>query len=468
MPKSFSRVGFRLGVPGWSCLHAGAAVSLFSVALCLLAGSSCGGDGRPPLSGRFAGMEVVFSVSLAEEEREAVEELIERFERQTGAAVTLTSVTAADLPEKLTVDVAAGRPTIDLFAQDNLAVQILVDRGLVEAVGDVPIPDAVPARMIPAPINGRRYYLPFRPNVRVAYVNAHRFQQAGVAPPRTTDELRAVARRLKAVAGDTPKVVLSLAQGDAAAVTISEWIVSFGGSPLALNDEGSVRAFRFLQEMWAEQLLARESLLAKYDTVVDYLQGETAWLAQNWPFTSGVLSNQGLLDRFDVYEGWRGPARAAHVVGGDVLGMPKGVAGKRKAAALQLARFLMSREAQEHLAARNAWPSIRTDAYTRVAPAEQATFAAIAAALADGWYRPNVPYWPTVTEAINEAIRLILEDGEPVREVLDALHAQIARAAEEKGAAYPPERTAFHDPSQLPIEIVGIGPSTAVPCCENL
>ena len=34
--------------------------------------------------------------------------------------MTLVAVTATDLPEKLKVDVGAGRPTIDLFAQEVL------------------------------------------------------------------------------------------------------------------------------------------------------------------------------------------------------------------------------------------------------------------------------------------------------------------------------------------------------------
>jgi len=149
---------------------------------------------------------------------------------------------------------------------------------------------------------------------------------------------------------------------------------------------------------------------------VDYLQGETAWLASNWPFTSMVFAEQDILDRFQVYEGWRGPARAAHVVGGDVLGIPKGVTGPRKEAALALARFLMSRDAQALLVERNAWPSIRADAYGRVPPALRETFEAIQKALADGWFRPNVPYWPDVSEAMNEAVRRILERGEPAND----------------------------------------------------
>jgi trehalose transport system substrate-binding protein len=180
--------------------------------------------------------------------------------------------------------------------------------------------------------------------------------------------------------------------------------------------------------------------MAKYDTQVDHLVSETAWLAQNWPFTSGVLARQNLLDRFQVYEGWRGPARAVHVLGGDVLGIPRGVGGRRREDAVRLATYLMSRDAQERLVAGNAWPAIRADAYSVVPSAHRETFEAVRRALEAGWHRPAVPYWPDVSDAMNEGVRRILQGGEPVRPVLDGLHAAVGEAARRKGAPYPPPR----------------------------
>ncbi len=69
--------------------------------------------------------------------------------------------------------------------------------------------------------------------------------------------------------------------------------MSYGGDPLILNDEGSVEAFTTLQQLWQDDLLAAESLQSKYDTDVDYLSGETAWMAQNWPFTSATSPTRG-------------------------------------------------------------------------------------------------------------------------------------------------------------------------------
>jgi trehalose transport system substrate-binding protein len=411
---------------------------LFSV-LALL-GSACrpAQQAQTPGAGDFEGTSITFSISLAEAETAAIESLLSQFEEDTGAEVELTAVTSADLPEKLKVDVGANRPTIHLFAQDNLALTELVDEDLVEDLSDVEIPDGVVESMIPQRFDDKQFFLPFRPNVRVAYVNNERFEAAGVEPPTTVEELRETAEMLKAEADGSAKVTFSLAEGDPAAVTISEFVVSFGGDPLILNDEGSVEAFEFIQGMWRDELLAQESLLAKFDTEVDYIQGETAWLAQNWPFTSSELAKQDLLDRFDVYAGWTGPEREAHVIGGDVLGITKGVSGEELEAAVALAQFLMSKETQEALAEQNAWPSIRDDAYGTVPEDQQETFEAIQGALENGYYRPNVAYWSDVSEQMNVAIRRIVEGGEDAKTVLDELHANIEQAAEEKGVEYPP------------------------------
>jgi len=403
-----------------------------------LAAAACGREPAPPARGPLAGVALVVSMSLAEEEQAGMRALLRDFERDSGARVTLVAVAASDLPEKLTVEVRAGRPSIHLFAQDNESLRVLVDRGLVQDLSEVPLPAAVLPSMVPPRFDGRRYFLPFRPNVQVTYANTARLRQAGAPLPRTADELAAVARQLKAAGGGIPRVTLSLAEGAGTAITVAEWIVAFGGDPLVLNDAGSVAALEFLQGLWREGLLGRESLVAKFDTQVDFLFGETAWLAQNWPFTSLVFAEQDVLDRFQVYAGWRGPVRAAHVIGGDVLGVPAGVTGRQRETALALAGFLMSREAQQVLVERNAWPSIRSDAYGTVPPALRETFEAIREALADGIFRPPEPYWPEASEAMNEAVRRILERGEQAKPVLDALHLRIATAARRKDATYPP------------------------------
>jgi trehalose transport system substrate-binding protein len=413
------------------------------VSVVAVVGAACGGGdggGGGGGDGPLAGTTITFSMSLADTEKPAVQEALDMFQEQTGARVNLTAITAQDLPQKLTVEVNSGNHTVHLFAQDNLALATLVEEDLVEDLSDVQLPDGLIQAVLPQQFDGKQFFLPNRVNVRVSYANNARFQEAGVEPPTTVDELVSVAEALKEAAGG-PKMTLSLASEPDTGplgVTISEWIVSHGGDPAILNDEGSVEAFTVLQQLWQDELLAQESLQAKFDTEIDYLQGETAWYATNWPFTSADLAAQGLLQEFTVYEGWAGPARAAHVIGGDVLGIPRGVSGKEKEAALELAQFLMSKEVQEIFVEGNAWPPIRADALGVVTEEQKTTYDAVQAALEDGFFRPNVVYWSDIEAAMNEAIQRIMIQGQDVQTVLDELNQQIADAAEAKGAEYPP------------------------------
>lgn len=423
------------------------------VAVALLAAAGCG-QPRATFGGDATNTVITFSIRVSEEERPAIRELVRRFQTRSETKVNLelltrfrsqpesrvdlvTELDAAQLTKRLRADTAAGKPTIHLFAQDNLALKALVDDRLVEDLSAVPIPDAVVASMVPPKFGGRQLFLPFRPNVRVAYADRTLLEQVGAAPPATVEELTSVARRLKEATG-RPAVTLSLAEGDPTAVTVSEWILSYGGDPVVLNDTGSIQAFTALHQLWRDGLLARESFFAKYDTEIDNLSSGRAVLAQNWSFTSAVLDQEQQLQRFSVFPGWRGPTRSAHVIGGDVLGIPRGVSGKQRDVALALAEFLMSKEAQEVMVHRNAWPSIRADVYGTVPEVQRQTFTAIQAALEDGWFRPVVSYWPEVTAAMNEAVDRILLRHEPVRPVLDELHTQVASAARQSGAQYPP------------------------------
>jgi trehalose transport system substrate-binding protein len=405
----------------------------------LAAGCTAPEGGQQQDGGGLSGTSITFNVSLAEEEQAGVQDVLAAFTEQTGAEVRLSNVTSEDMPQKLQTEVDSGNHTIHLISMDNNNLPALVEGGLVQDVGDVEIPGEVNEALIPADFDGTTYFLPFRPNVRVAYINAERFQAAGMdAPPETVEEYRGMAETFMQDSGQ-PRVTVSLAEGSSAPVVISEWILAFGGDPVILNDEGSVEAMTFLQEMWNEGLLAQESLQAEFDTEVDNLRGETAWYAQNWPFTSSIFAEEGVLELFEIDNGWAGPAGEFHVIGGDVLGIPTGVEGDQREAAVQLAEFLMGQEAQTILAETNAWPSIRDDATQNVPEELQPTFTAVQEALASGWYRPSVAYWPDVEEAMNEVVRRILQEGEDPQTVLDELHAQVEQAAQESGAPYPPE-----------------------------
>lgn len=411
-------------------------LSLIIAVVMMLAG--CGAQGRMWFDhDGIAGTQIRFVISLQPDEARAVSELVKEFEAQTKTGVSLELLTRYHDQSGAKVTVDPVKPgamhdllrnegsKIHLFAQDNGALAGLVNDGLVQDVSDVEIDPGVLASMRPTPVDGNQRFLPFRPNLRLTYANKQELDKAGVKLPRTVAEFEEAAHKLRdADKNALPRVTLSLSRDDSGAptaVTISELVLSFGGEPAQLDDDGSIKAFEFVQRLFRERVLARESLLAKHDTEIEYLKHETVWLAQNWSVTSASLEKAGRLGDFQVHAGWQ----SRHVVGGDVLGIPTGVTGKERKAAARLARFLMSKEAQAFLVERNAWPAIREDAYQLVGR-DSETIAAARGALKNGWYRPTEKYWDAVAHAMNEAVERIVLSKEPPEPVLHELHARVA------------------------------------------
>ncbi len=380
---------------------------------------------------------ITFALSVQPDEASAITALVRRFERESKGGVSVNLVARfRDRPQTVNLasvsssDMARAirehKPRIHLFALDNVAVADLVERGLVQDLSHIPLDQGINASLIPEKFNGKRFFLPFRPNVRLTYASRAPLEEAGLEAPRTLQALRQVAQKLRdAHPGRRPVLTLSLSDRDdgrPAAVTIAELVLAFGGDPVHLNSEEAVKAFEYLRSLQNDGLLTRESLFAKHDTEIDYLKNGISWIAQNWSVTSAELARAGQLEDFLVYPGWQGTGK--HVVGGDVLGIPVDVSGKELAAAIELASFLMSREAQRFLVDRNRWPAIRDDAYSSDS-ARDDTIRAVKEALERGWYRPAEPYWEAVTKAMNEAVERILRQGHPVRPVLDELHARV-------------------------------------------
>jgi trehalose transport system substrate-binding protein len=347
------------------------------------------------------------------------EEILPPFERACPCRVRAIDVPPELLTQRLKAMRAAGRVEIDLFAQDNMRLQELVEAGLVQALDNLDIrldPAILPALAAAGTLEGHRYFLPFRPNVQIGYYNTAKFDAAGLGPPRTWDALLHVARTFKAKDGIGR--VLFKAVGGAPTVTqLYEWIVSAGGDPFDFDHVGTVSTFRFLRDL--APYLSPDSRRAKWDTTNDALAQESAYLAQNWPFGVRLLIKDFGKSGIATYSGWAGPAREAHVIGGDVLGIPVGAS--QRDLALRLIRHLESRQVQAILAARLGWPTIRSDATGAVESWLRPHVAAIEEAMRHGIFRTNVPYWAEYERIASEAVERTLFGRERLDQILPAL-----------------------------------------------
>jgi trehalose transport system substrate-binding protein len=369
--------------------------------------------------------DLTVTLRLAEAEwRVLRQEVLPPFERACGCRVRAIDVPPEALTQRLKAMRAAGRMEIHLFAQDNMRLQELVEAGLVQPLEEEQVRmDAavLPPLAAAGVMAGRRYFLPFRPNVQIVYYNATKFALYALSPPRTWEELLHVARRFRKKEG-IGRVLFKGVGGAPTTTQLYEWIASAGGDPFDFAHPGTVATFRFLRDL--APYLSPDSRRAKWDTTNDALAQEAAYLAQNWPFGIPLLVRDYGKREIRTYSGWAGPVREAHVIGGDVLGIPAGAA--HRDLALRLARHLQSREVQEILASRLGWPTIRTDATGTVEAWLRPHVAAVQEAMRHGIFRANVPYWAEYERNASEAVERILWRREAVEAVLPPLAARLS------------------------------------------
>ncbi|HEV2107958.1 MAG TPA: extracellular solute-binding protein [Thermomicrobiales bacterium] len=373
--------------------------------------------------GDYEGQTLRISVALAETEAAVFQEVIDAFQEMTGGEIERVNIESEDVIRTLEAQVESGNVEIDLLTQDNNSLAPLVDQGLVE-----PIPNAeeiLPETTIEAlkPVlqfDGTYYFLPARPNVQITYYNENLFEQYGVEPPQTWEELLQVAQTIEEQAG-VGQVSIQGVPGGAVGVTVTQFLWQAGADPLNINTPEAVQAFEFLQEL--EPYLTPQYPTATFDTTNTYILNESVALAQNWPFGVNVIVQEGGKEEVKTYDGWEGPAGNALVLGGDVFGIVKGTPNKEFA--LDFARYFMCREVQEKLVAELGWPAIRTDAFAAVEEWQQPYFETIREALEVAQPRPNVTYWPEVERILTDAFNDIVTGGAPVEETLDRYQEEI-------------------------------------------
>jgi len=365
-------------------------------------------------------------MSLAEEEwRVLREDIFPLFEARTGLKINSYQIESGRLATKLEALTKAGRAEVDVFAQDNMSLAALVNKNLILDLSgqEKNVPDNVLPNLIQAcKFRDKLLFMPFRPNVQIAYFNRQAFDKYGLTPPKTWEELFTVAKIFKAKEG-VGRFVVKAYGGNPTATQVYEFILQAGGDPYAFNDEGCIEAFRFLKEL--SPFLSPESQRAKWDTVNDILAQRQAYLALNWPFGVSILVKDYGLDFIETYSGWLGPSGEFHVIGGDVFGIPENAQNKREA--LDFIFFMQTKEVQQILVSKLGWPSIREDAYAEARNWQRPHFKSVKEALRRGVFRKNVTWWPAYKKYVNLAFREIVMQGAGVKQTLDKYKEELER-----------------------------------------
>lgn len=371
--------------------------------------------------------EINVGMALADEEWTVMEKLMKNFETKTGIKVNGIQIEHEDMENKMESLKASNQSEIDIIAPDNMLLSGLVSKGLVKDLSEYE--SKIPAEIYKNlyedfKVDGKLYYMPYRPNVKLEFYDQEKFNENNLTPPETWEDVVEAGRTFFDKDG-IGRIGYMAKNGGATTVTMFEIIRSYGGDPVVLNDEGSAAAFKVLQELWP--YTSTEVTNTSYAQMNQILADGTVYFGENWPYCAVVVVKDNGKKNVKAYIGPKGSAGISKVLGGNVLAVAENT--KHLDESMEFIEYIMSKEAQELLCSEMGWLPARSDATGTTEEWQQEYLDVAFEALEYAEPRPILPYWSDVDKAINDAYQEIVVNQNPdIQGVLDEQHEKIEAA----------------------------------------
>lgn len=339
---------------------------------------------------------VTLAIALLPSELPAYRAVLAGFEAETGVRVQVVPQQYAEIRRALAAEAAGGGGALDLVELDvySLAAAAPFVASLREDAFGAELGALEPSALAAGRIDGLRF-LPHRVSWQALLYDSETLP----APPRTWDELLAVARAHPGAVG------LKGAAYEGLTCDLLPFVWAAGGSGADLDDAGAHAAFAFLAKLAPH--LHPQSAVFKEATIAEAMARGELVLHFNWPFAMRLYASQGLAPgRIRSAPLPAGPAGRATVLGGGYVGIPANAPHREEA--LRLLRHLLSRPAQAHLARELGWFSARSD----VPPGDSGgLFAGFLAGRADARPRPERSDYLALSRSWQNAFRAVAFEG---------------------------------------------------------
>lgn len=327
--------------------------------------------------------------------------------------VTFVNLPSGQPAAQIQTMVSSGSVGPSIVGLDNLLVGEVIYTAGGSDVMDLGsmLNSIMPSGLIPSAVNmtnyeqtvfGHTYFVPFRSNIPLVFYNKTAFTNAGVStPPATWAEMMTAAQKL-----GTGSVMFQGAAntgthtGSSTATELYQWMVQAGGNPFVLNDSGDLVAWQYLWNLSA--YFNPEYTNGYWGSYAGLARGTYSVLDYQWPYIYSQLTTNasyGMTDQtLGVYPGPSGPVNGNHLLGGDVLVIPKGATHLPQLATL--ANFLLGAQAQKQTLVNLSWVAVNSAAYQNLPSTVSQVGAALQQAIQTGVFLRNptpwISYWQVV------------------------------------------------------------------------
>ncbi|MCX6088845.1 MAG: sugar ABC transporter substrate-binding protein [Candidatus Atribacteria bacterium] len=379
---------------------------------------------------------------------DALEKEIPQFEALTGIKVQLSKYTEEEFYNKVTIELASGKPTFDIFMLNQGFVAQYVGGGWVAPLngylGDPKLTDAAwydlkdfaPAALDKPEYEGKLYGIPISVEPQILFYRTDLFQEKGLTAPDTVDQMYDAAVKLRKLP-DLAGIVLRLKRGTGSiwpwgglvADYKGYWVDKKGNVGLTLPE--TVAATEMYMKLLKDGGPDKAVNFGWYECLLAFQQGKTAMVADanSWevgfqdPAKSAVAGKVGAVPLPAAVEGYRQAA------GGSSWMLGVSLASNNKEAAWLFTQWATSKSialkialGSGNIARSSIWTSdefVKTYPYTDWIKASKDT---IEKYISD-YYLPEVVKFGAIADEMDVALEEMY-GGAPVKETLEKVQAK--------------------------------------------
>ncbi len=353
---------------------------------------------------------ITFYESLAPSEEAYFQNvLVPAFEaKYTNITVAFANLPSNGVPTEIQTLEKSGQIGATVAGLDNLAVgQVIYSNSgnllmnLTNISGSM-----MPTTLIPAAVKmvnyektvfGGVYFFPFRANLPLTFYNKTAFAKAGITSAPTNDaQLMSDAKALKNAGFSGPIMVQGGGTNhpSSTGTELYQWMVQYGGNPFVLNSTADLQAWDYLYNL--STYFSPDYQGGYWGSYAGLANGQYQILDYQWPYVYPLLTNQTFQmsnSTLGVYGGPAGPVNGNHLLGGDVLVIPKGAT---HVGALELLiKYLLSPTAQKGTLLNLSWVAVNSQAYSNLPKNFSAVGNALESAINGGIFLRNPTPWIT-------------------------------------------------------------------------
>ncbi len=198
---------------------------------------------------------------------ESFKKVIEAFTKETDIGVNYEVAPASyiEWQQWMTTRLASADPSVDTFHCDDFQAAIYGAAGWLVELDPIIEEYSIDLNDWPQTLikdvsswKGKLYRLPWGNDTEIFFYRTDFFEEAGVEPPKTWDELVEVAKKLTKEP-DRYGIALSGSKGGQLGNDIQHWTNQAGGAINKLDDPGSREAIIFYKDLFAKHKVAQPS-----------------------------------------------------------------------------------------------------------------------------------------------------------------------------------------------------------------